>query len=345
MNDRASEVLAGGFLPEKALEVYLKRISDLGNPVRIKFVPFLAFVIARQRSKTEKPINPPGKNWAQGFVRRHPALKSRRVRAIDWKRHENNIYDKIIHWFDVIGKVLRDPAVLSENVYNMDETGVMLCMLGSVKVIISKDDPRDYRGAGVKRTMVTAIEYISVDDNPDRVLRNTPKPPTPSTGTEIDAIRAAAYPQDEAIQTPVTPVTPVSAEGLMSLYNQIKQDTQTLDATSTQRLQKRVQKLANAAQVSFAECALLNNRNQFLTEANNEAKVRRLTKPVVLGKGKAKVMSFEDLEVARAARVAKDAVKSKGKRGRKRKNTEPETSEAELELEVEVEVVSSTKKV
>jgi len=82
-----------------------------------------------------------------------------------------------------------------------------------------------------------------------------------------------------------------------------------------------------------------------LTEVNNEAKVRRLTKPVVLGKGKAKVMSFEDLEVARAARVAKDAVKSKGKRGRKRKNTEPETSEAELELEVEVEVVSSTKKV
>jgi hypothetical protein len=70
----------------------------------------------------------------------------------------------------------------------------------------------------------------------------------------------------------------------MSLYNQIKQDTQTLDATSTQRLQKRVQKLANAAQVSFAECALLNNRNQFLTEANNEAKVRRLIKPVVLGK-------------------------------------------------------------
>jgi hypothetical protein len=63
----------------------------------------------------------------------------------------------------------------------------------------------------------------------------------------------------------------------MSLYNQIKQDTQTLNATSTQRLQKRVQKLANAAQVSFAECALLNNRNQFLTEANNEAKVRPIS--------------------------------------------------------------------
>jgi hypothetical protein len=148
---------------EKALEKYLKGISDLGNPVQIKFIPSLAFIIARQRSTTKKPINPPGKNWAQGFVRRHPALKSRRVRAIDWKHHKNNIYDKIIHWFDVIGKVLQDPAIWPENIYNIDETGVMLCMLGFIKILISKNNLRDYRGAGVKRTMVTAIECISID--------------------------------------------------------------------------------------------------------------------------------------------------------------------------------------
>jgi hypothetical protein len=148
---------------EKALEKFLILMSDLGNPVRIKFVPSLAFSIARQRSTTGKAIKPPGKNWAQGFEKRHPALKSRRVRAIDWKRHENNIYNKITHWFEVIGKVLQDPAILPENVYNMDETGVMLCKLGSVKVLVGKDDPRDYRGAGVKRTMVTAIECISAN--------------------------------------------------------------------------------------------------------------------------------------------------------------------------------------
>jgi hypothetical protein len=45
----------------------------------------------------------------------------------------------------------------------MDETGVMLCMLGSIQVLVSKDDPRDYRGAGVKRTMVTTIECISAN--------------------------------------------------------------------------------------------------------------------------------------------------------------------------------------
>jgi hypothetical protein len=138
-------------------------MSDLGSPVRIKFLSSLAFSIARQRSTTNKAIKPSGKNWAQGFEKRHPALKLRRVRAINWNRHENNIYDKITHWFKVIGKVLQDPAILPENVYNMDETRVMLCMLGSVKVLVGKDDPRDYRGAGVKRTMVTAIECISAN--------------------------------------------------------------------------------------------------------------------------------------------------------------------------------------
>jgi hypothetical protein len=63
----------------------------------------------------------------------------------------------------VIKDVLQDPAVLAENVYNMDETGVMLSMPGSVKVLVSKHDMRDYRGARVKRTTVTAIECISSD--------------------------------------------------------------------------------------------------------------------------------------------------------------------------------------
>ena len=81
---------------EKALEKYLKLMADLGNPVRIKFLPALAFSIARQRSMN-KATKPPGKNWPRGFQKRHPALKSRRVRAMAWERHENNIYDKITH--------------------------------------------------------------------------------------------------------------------------------------------------------------------------------------------------------------------------------------------------------
>lgn len=56
---------------------------------------------------------------------------------------------------------LRAADVEPENIYNMDETGVMLSMLNSVTVLLGKDDKHDYRGAGVKRTMITAVECIS----------------------------------------------------------------------------------------------------------------------------------------------------------------------------------------
>jgi hypothetical protein len=58
----------------------------------------------------------PGKNWPKAFERHNPKLKSRKQRAVDWNRHDNNIYDKMVHWFEVIGKVLQDPDIQSENV-------------------------------------------------------------------------------------------------------------------------------------------------------------------------------------------------------------------------------------
>ena len=179
--------------------------------------------------------------------------------------------------------------------------------------------------------------------NPDRVLRVTPKPPVQSTVPRADEIEVGASHQDDVPtcqDVPPTPVTPVSAEGVVSLQNLIKQDAHTLNGASIQRLERHVQKLAHAAQVSLAEraflsaeCALLDNRNQMLTKMNNEVKVRRSTRSIVLGK--AKVMSFEDIEVARAARAVKDA-KGKGKRGRKRKSAALEPDEPEPEPEPEV---------
>jgi hypothetical protein len=165
--------------------------------------------------------------------------------------------------------------------------------------------------------------------NPDRVLRVIPKSPAQLTIPRADKIKVGSCHQDEV---PQTPVMPVSAEGLALLHNLIKQDAHTLNETSLQRLERHVQKLANAAQISFAERALLHDQNQMLTRMNNEAKVRRSTRSVVLGK--AKEMSFEDIEVVRAARAAKEVIKGKGKRGRKRKSAALEADEPEPEPEV-----------
>jgi hypothetical protein len=61
----------------------------------------------------------------------------------------------------VIKDVLQDPAILAENIYNMDETRVILSIPGSIKVLISKYNERDYRGIRVKYITVTVIECIS----------------------------------------------------------------------------------------------------------------------------------------------------------------------------------------
>ena len=39
----------------------------------------------------------------------------------------------------------------------------MLSMLGSIKVLVGKDDSRNYRDIGIKRIIVTAIKCISAN--------------------------------------------------------------------------------------------------------------------------------------------------------------------------------------
>jgi len=48
-------------------------------------------------------------------------------------------------------RVLHDPAILAENVYNMDETGNLLSNLTSRKYVLHAADRRRYRGATIKR--------------------------------------------------------------------------------------------------------------------------------------------------------------------------------------------------
>ena len=125
---------------ERALLKFLLQISDFGQPMRIKYILLLAFNVTYQRPPTDRPLKPPGKNWAKALEKRHLVLQARRVRALDWNRYEKNIYKKVIYWFKIIGMVLQDPIILPKNIYNMDESGVMLSMPGSVKVLISKDN-------------------------------------------------------------------------------------------------------------------------------------------------------------------------------------------------------------
>ncbi|KAF2676794.1 DDE-domain-containing protein [Lentithecium fluviatile CBS 122367] len=152
--------------------------------------------------------------------------------------------------------------------------------------------------------------------NPERVLRDIVVPDAELPPAALP-IRTAyegrgLNPQCETVQTPVTPV---SSEALTSLLTLIKQDPH--NEESAKRHQRLVQKLANAAQISFTQQALDQDHIRLLSKMNDEAKTRRKTKSEILGK--ARVMSYEDIKAARAKRAKQNAnkeAKGKGKRGR-----------------------------
>jgi hypothetical protein len=155
--------------------------------------------------------------------------------------------------------------------------------------------------------------------NPEKVLLDIPKPPAELTAPTTNGVRIGCCTQDQVTlpQAPVTPVTPISAEAVASLHSLIKQDAYMLDETSKQRLQRHVQKLANATQLSFAERTLLFEQVRFLAAVNDEAKVRRAAKSKIIGT--AGVMKYEHLEKARAERAAKEAEKEAAVEAKKAK--------------------------
>ncbi|GAB7336708.1 hypothetical protein MBLNU13_g10373t1 [Cladosporium sp. NU13] len=121
---------------EKAMVDFVLQMSALGTPVRIKYIPSIAFTVTRGRPESDRPIKPPGKNWAKSLEKRDPEIKARKVKALNWDRHEKNIFPKIEYWFQVIGKELKGSDIVQENVYNMDETRVMLSKLGYLEPMI-----------------------------------------------------------------------------------------------------------------------------------------------------------------------------------------------------------------
>lgn len=100
----------------------------------------------------------------------------------------------------------------------------------------------------------------------------------------------------------------------------VRGNARTLDKIDKGKLERHLQKPTKSAQTSIVRGNLQQDRVQFLLKVNNEAKVRRSTKSIVLGK--AKVMSFEDLVKARTKRAEKetnDLAKNRRSRGRSAK--------------------------
>ncbi|KUL82058.1 hypothetical protein ZTR_10674 [Talaromyces verruculosus] len=86
---------------ERALVDHVLRMAQNGYPLPISFLRSLAVIIARSRRREKTGRRP---------FSRHPELRSRRLKPIDWKRDDRYIEEKVHQWFGVIGRELADPS-------------------------------------------------------------------------------------------------------------------------------------------------------------------------------------------------------------------------------------------
>ena len=80
-----------------------------------------------------------GMNWPRNFVNRHPELKMRFNRKYDYQRAKNEDPLVIGSWYNLV-RVTKDKyGILDDDIYNFDETGFMMGVIGTELVVTSAE--------------------------------------------------------------------------------------------------------------------------------------------------------------------------------------------------------------
>ena len=108
------------------------------------------------------PIQTVGEKWVYNFTQRHPELISRFSRRYDYRRAEQEDPKIIQAWFNTVETIIQQYGILSDDIYNFDETGFTMGLCTTHKVITRAEyyGRRSVLQQG-NREWVTAIESIN----------------------------------------------------------------------------------------------------------------------------------------------------------------------------------------
>jgi hypothetical protein len=120
---------------EKELLCYIKRLNRQGLPPMRAMIQNFGSQIARREL---------GVNWIDCFVQQYPdKLVSKWTTAMDNSRHKADSGKKYSLYFDLLRKKIEYYNVEACHIYNMDEKGFMLGVIGRLKRIFSKASYKD----------------------------------------------------------------------------------------------------------------------------------------------------------------------------------------------------------
>lgn len=70
-------------------------MSELGTPIRNKFIPSIALSITYYRPEADRLVSELNKNRTKAFERRYLELRTRHAKALNWKCYDKNIHSKV----------------------------------------------------------------------------------------------------------------------------------------------------------------------------------------------------------------------------------------------------------
>ena len=121
-------------LEEETIIHRLLQLDSQGFPVRVHDVEDMANLLRRERD-----ASPVGKNWAENFIRRQPSIKTCQTRSYDNQRALCEDPEKIHAWFKLVTNFMTKFGILEEDIYNFDETGFLMGIIGTTTVVTSSD--------------------------------------------------------------------------------------------------------------------------------------------------------------------------------------------------------------
>jgi hypothetical protein len=142
--------------------VLLEKILDLdtrGFQARLADVAAMANLL-----RTSRDASRVGARWAEHFVKRHPELTTRFRRRIDYQRAQCEDPAVVNAWFALVRNTIAKYGIQEADIYNFDETGFLMGMLSSAKVVGSSEHrgrPRTMQPGN--REWVTVIQGICAD--------------------------------------------------------------------------------------------------------------------------------------------------------------------------------------
>ena len=121
-------------LEEEAIVQYILDLDSRGFPTRLEELRDMADSLLRSRGAP-----PVGKNWPSNFIRRTNQLKTRLNRKYDYQRSKCEDPAIIEPWFRLVENMIRKYGILEDDVYNFDESGFQMGIIGSSLVITATE--------------------------------------------------------------------------------------------------------------------------------------------------------------------------------------------------------------